>query len=289
MYSKMKKILVTCFMAVFMLAAISMTKADVNAASITGRVTSSTLNIRAEKSSSSKKLTQIKKGKKVRILESGSKWVKVSVNGVVGYTKGKYIKTAHGTASNLYSNAISGKVTKKIAVRTSKNSDSKSLVTLKKGDKVKVLSTNSTWVKVKVGDVIGYTKGKYIKTSNGTASQNSSKGESVVQYAKRFLGNPYKWGGESLTNGADCSGFVKAIYKHFGVSLPHSSYALRRVGRAVSGGIKNAKPGDIICYSGHVAIYMGNNRVIHASNPKSGIKITNNASYRKIVAIRRIF
>ncbi len=289
MNSKMKKLFVTCLMAVFMFAAMGMTKTDVDASSITGRVASSRLTIHADKSSSSKKLGKLKEGKKVRVLESGSKWVKISVGGVVGYVKGKHVKTAHGTASNLYSDAISGKATKKIAVRTSKNSDAKHVAIIQKGQKVKVLTTNSTWVKVKVGDVVGYTKGKYLKTEKGTASQNSSKGELLVTYAKRFLGNPYRWGGESLTHGADCSGFVKALYRHFGRSLPHSSYALRRVGRAVRGGVKNAKPGDIICYSGHVAIYMGGNRVIHASNPKSGIKITNNASYRHIVAIRRIF
>ena len=78
------------------------------------------------------------------------------------------------------------------------------------------------------------------------------------------------------------------LYRHFGKSLPHSSYAQRNVGRRVSS-LSKAKPGDIICYSGHVAIYMGNNRVIHASNPRDGIKITKGAAYRSIVTIRRIF
>ena len=133
-------------------------------------------------------------------------------------------------------------------------------------------------------------RGKYITIANGaTASATTmSKGQSVVNYAKRFLGNPYRWGGTSLTHGADCSGFVMSVYRHFGKSLPHSSYAQRNVGRRVSS-LSKAKPGDIICYSGHVAIYMGNNRVIHASNPRDGIKITKGAAYRSIVTIRRIF
>ena len=137
---------------------------------------------------------------------------------------------------------------------------------------------------------VGYTQGKYITIANGaTASATTmSKGQSVVNYAKRFLGNPYRWGGTSLTHGADCSGFVMSVYRHFGKSLPHSSYAQRNVGRRVSS-LSKAKPGDIICYSGHVAIYMGNNRVIHASNPRDGIKITKGAAYRSIVTIRRIF
>lgn len=79
-----------------------------------------------------------------------------------------------------------------------------------------------------------------------------------------------------------------SVYRHFGKSLPHSSYAQRNVGRRVRS-LSKAKPGDIICYSGHVAIYMGNNRVIHASNPRDGIKITKGAAYRSIVTIRRIF
>ena len=257
---------------------------------IKGKVTSRKLVIHAEKSNYSKKLKTVKKGKTIKVLEAGNKWVKVYVAGVIGYTKGSDIKTAHGTASDLYKNAIAGKVTKKVLhIYSEKNGRSHTKLLLKKGSKVKVLTTNSTWVKIKVGDVIGYVKGKYVKTEKGTASSNFSKGESVVDYARRFLGNPYVYGGSSLTHGTDCSGFVMSIYRHFGKSLPHSSYALRSVGRGVSGGIRNARPGDIICYSGHVAIYMGNNRVIHASNPSTGIKITNNASYRHIVAIRRIF
>ena len=112
-------------------------------------------------------------------------------------------------------------------------------------------------------------------------------GQSVVDYAVQFVGNPYVWGGESLTNGADCSGFVMKIYEAFGVELPHSSYYLRTVGYAVSA--SEVQPGDIICYSGHVAIYMGNGKIVHASNRKDGIKISNNWQYQQVLAIRRIF
>lgn len=126
--------------------------------------------------------------------------------------------------------------------------------------------------------------------NNYSSSSNSnSKGAAVITYAKRFVGNPYKWGGEDLNNGADCSGFVKAVYKNFGVDLPHSSSSLRNAGTAVNG-IENAKAGDIICYDTHVALFMGEGKkIIHASSQKTGIKISENANYRKIVAIRRIF
>ena len=184
-----------------------------------------------------------------------------------------------------------GTVTSSILnIRVTKSTKAKKITTLKKGARVTLLSNNSKWVAVKVKGRVGYTQGQYIGVANGgTASDTTvSKGESVVNYAKRFLGNPYRWGGTSLTRGADCSGYVMSVYRHFGKSLPHSSYAQRRVGRRVSS-LSKAKPGDIICYSGHVAIYMGNNRVIHASNRKDGIKITKGAAYRSIVTIRRIF
>lgn len=116
---------------------------------------------------------------------------------------------------------------------------------------------------------------------------SSSNGQAVVDYACQFVGNPYVYGGSSLTNGADCSGFVMSVYAAFGVSLPHSSKALRSVGYEVS--TSDMQPGDIICYSGHVAIYVGNNTVVHASNKKEGIKYTSPASYKKIICVRRIF
>lgn len=120
-----------------------------------------------------------------------------------------------------------------------------------------------------------------------TNSNSSALGQSVADFACQFVGNPYVWGGTSLTNGADCSGFVMSVYANFGVSLPHSSAADRNVGYAVDG-LENAQPGDIICYSGHVAIYIGNGQIVHASTSKTGI-IISNASYRSILSIRRIF
>ena len=114
----------------------------------------------------------------------------------------------------------------------------------------------------------------------------SELGQSVASYACQFVGNPYVYGGTSLTNGADCSGFVMSVYANFGVSLPHSSSGDRSVGTAVDG-LANAQPGDIICYSGHVAI-IGNGQIVHASTAKTGIKISD-VNYRTPLGVRRIF
>lgn len=119
------------------------------------------------------------------------------------------------------------------------------------------------------------------------ASVGSEMGKSVIDYATQFVGNPYVWGGSSLTNGTDCSGFVMSVYSNFGVSLPHSSSALRSKGYDV-GGLENAQPGDIVCYSGHVGLYVGNGQIVHASTSKTGI-IVSSVTYRNILAVRRIF
>ena len=117
-------------------------------------------------------------------------------------------------------------------------------------------------------------------------SSGSGSGSSVVDYATQFVGNPYVWGGTSLTNGADCSGFVQSVYSNFGVSLPRTSYEQQNAGTEVS--YADAQPGDLICYGGHVAIYMGGGKIVHASNSRDGIKISNDATYRTILSVRRL-
>ena len=122
--------------------------------------------------------------------------------------------------------------------------------------------------------------------SDSSSSSGSGSGSSVVDFATQFVGNPYVWGGTSLTGGADCSGFTQSVYANFGVSLPRTSYEQQNAGTEVS--YADAQPGDLICYGGHVAIYMGNGRIVHASNSQDGIKISNDATYRTIVSVRRL-
>ena len=136
----------------------------------------------------------------------------------------------------------------------------------------------------------GGSSGSSSGSSNGYASASSysgsgSKGQQIANYACQFIGNPYVPGGTSLTEGADCSGFVWRVYKDFGYSVPRTSYSLRSAGTGVS--YSEAQPGDVVCYAGHVGIYIGNGQIVHASTQRTGIKITH-ATYKEILSVRRI-
>ncbi|OLR62956.1 hypothetical protein BHF69_09845 [Anaerostipes sp. 992a] len=171
--------------------------------------------------------------------------------------------------------------TASVKVKAKADKNSTTLTKFSKGKKLTCYTlVDNYWYKIKYNGEYAYVAKKY------TTKKKPVTGTDVANYAKRFVGNPYVYGGSSLTKGTDCSGFTMSVYKHFGYSLPHSSSGQASKGTKVSW--SNKKPGDLICYYGHVAIYIGNNKIVHASNEKTGIKISNNAGYRKVRCVRRI-
>ena len=126
----------------------------------------------------------------------------------------------------------------------------------------------------------GTASGRPVKSIGGTEF-----GRNVADYALQFVGNPYVYGGTSLTGGTDCSGYTQSVYRHFGVSIPRTSGEQAGFGREIP--YEEMEPGDLVCYSGHVAMYIGGGRIVHASSRKEGIKVSNDPAYRTIVSIRR--
>lgn len=177
-----------------------------------------------------------------------------------------------------------------VSLKTSKSSSSKTLMRIRKGKKVTVYGTSGKWRKISYKGKTGYALKKYVYISTNApkikGKSDLEKGKTIADFARRFKGNRYRYGRKSLNNGTDCSGFVGSVYRAFGYKLPRSSYSMRHVGKRVSS--KKMKSGDVIVYYGHVAMYIGGGKIVHASTPSSGIKISRNYRYRRIKSIRRI-
>ena len=186
-------------------------------------------------------------------------------------------------------------------VRGQPDTESAILTQVASGEEMDYLETLDGWIKVAVDADEAYVSAEYVtveeKLDTAITMTELLYGQGVsdvrvdlVEYAKQFVGNRYVWGGTSLTKGADCSGYVLSIFKKYGVSLPHSSVAQAGYGTTIK--VSEAQPGDLIFYSNgrsinHVAIYIGGGQVIHASNPKTGIRISN-VTYRSPVKAVRI-
>jgi cell wall-associated NlpC family hydrolase len=180
-------------------------------------------------------------------------------------------------------------------VRKKASTDSKIISLVGEGEDLVVNKQKGDWYKVEVDDETGYVSADYVEISEklptATSVDSLSGGASgtrasLVQYALQFVGNPYVWGGTSLTNGVDCSGFTMQVYAHYGISLPHHAASQPAYGRRISA--SQAQPGDLFFYGsggiGHVGIYIGNGQIVHASNPRSGIKISS-AYYQTPVCV----
>lgn len=230
-------------------------------------VTTETLKVRTEAGTDASVLGLVPGGDDLTVFdESIEGWVGVSVEEGEGYVSAEYV-----TLSTEY---IYAESKEEEEARLAKEEEERKKAAAAAAAATKSSSSSSSSSSSGSG-------------SSSYSAPSGSDGQAVADYACQFVGNPYKYGGSSLTDGTDCSGFVMSVYAAFGVSLPHSSKSMREVGYGV--GVDEMQPGDIICYSGHVAIYVGNNTIVHASTPATGIKYTSPANYKTILAVRRIF
>ena len=275
------------------------------------------LNIRQEPKEDGKiigKMTSKSAGEILETTEDG-KWYKIKSGPVTGYVSSEYILTGQAAKDEALQEAKLMAIvsTDRLNARTEPTTDAPIWTQISNSERYNVLSQQDGWVEIELDTTSAYVATEYVdvryalneaieftpmeessgssggKGSSGTGSSGSKGGSSsgttsskrtqIANYATQFLGNPYVWGGTSLTNGADCSGFTMAVMSHFGVSLPHHSGSQASCGRAISSSEK--RPGDLIFYTdssgtiNHVALYIGNGQVVHASNPSSGIKISN--------------
>lgn len=224
------------------------------------KVTSEGLFLRAEAQADAQIIGMLPHDEEVTVLDVSKEWIKIECEAGKGYVQKQYVE--------LYSEFVYAESLKEERERKARESQER---------RAAVDAANQYW------NTVSYA----VDPASVTFEDEQAMGTEVVKYALNFVGNPYEWGGTSLTNGTDCSGFVKGVYEAFGVELPHSSTDDRSKGYAVAS-LEEALPGDIICYSGHVAIYAGDGLIVHASGEEAGI-IVSAVDYRDIVAIRRIF
>lgn len=222
-------------------------------------VTTETLRVRSEASTEASILGLIGEEEELTVTDETDEWVQVSIEEGDGWVSKEFV--------DLRTDFVQAESKEEEKARLEKEEAAK-----EEGKRKAAAAAAKA----------GASQGAVLGSGSG-----SSSGNAVVSYASQFVGNPYVYGGTSLTNGTDCSGFVMGVYAHFGVGLPHSSSAMRSMGYGVS--LADAQPGDIICYSGHVGIYCGNNTIVHASTAATGIKYTSPANYKPILAVRRIF
>lgn len=261
------------------------------------------LNIRAAAEEEGKLVGKLPKDAACEVLDSDDTWAHIKSGKVEGYVSLEYLLTGIPAKRRAEELAVTMArvTTDSLKVRAQANTESEVITLVPNGEELEVADVEGDWVKVYLDDEEVYVSAEYVEVSAelGTAITMTEllygQGVSDVrvdlcQYAKEFLGNPYVWGGTSLTRGADCSGFVLSVFKKYGVGLPHSSVAQSGLGTTIK--VSEAQPGDLIFYGNgrsinHVAIYIGGGQVIHAGNPKTGIRISN-VSYRSPVKAVRI-
>lgn len=256
---------------------------------------SDNLNIRAIAAEDGRLVGKLPRNAACEVIDTDDTWAHIKSGSVEGYVSLEYLLTgvpAKFKAEEL-ATTVAKVTTDSLKVRAEANTESEVITLVAQGEELEVAAVEGDWVKVLLDDDEVFVSAEYVEVSAelGTAVTMSEllygQGISDVrvdlcQYAKEFIGNPYVWGGTSLTKGTDCSGFVMRVFQKYGVKLPRNSRAQANCGTTIK--VSEAKPGDLIFYGkgktiNHVAIYIGNGQVVHASSPKTGIKISN-VSYR---------
>lgn len=265
-------------------------------------ISSGNLNIRQEASTDSEVVGILTNHNACELLEDAGEWYKVTSGKVTGYVNKQYLVTgdeAEAIAEQEIK-TVATVNTETLNVRAEKSTEAAVLSQVGNSEVFTVNSVADGWVEISVDDSVGYISQDYVTLAQALPTAKtieqvkygdgvSDVRASVVSYALQFVGNRYVWGGTSLENGVDCSGFTMRILGKYGVSLPHSSKAQPSCGTKISA--SDAKPGDLFFYGSgrsisHVAIYIGNGQIVHASNKRDGIKVSN-AYYRNPICVTR--
>lgn len=265
-------------------------------------ISSGNLNIRQEASTDSEVVGILTNHNACELLEDAGDWYKVTSGKVTGYVSKQYLVTGDEAESIAEQEikTVATVNTETLNVRAEKSTEAAVLSQVGNSEAFTVNSVADGWVEISVDDSVGYISQDYVTLAQALPTAKtieqvkygdgvSDVRTSVVSYALQFVGNRYVWGGTSLENGVDCSGFTMRILGKYGISLPHSSKAQPSYGTKISA--SEAKPGDLFFYGSgrsisHVAIYIGNGQIVHASNKRDGIKVSN-AYYRNPICVTR--
>ncbi len=261
------------------------------------------LNIRQTPADEGKLVGKLPKNAACEIIKNEGEWTLIKSGKVEGYVKSEFLLDGWNAKkrANEAMAVVAVVNTDSLKVREKPNTDCEVITMVPQGEELDVVAVEGDWVKVLIDDEENYVAAEYVsveeKLAKAVTMTELLYGQGVsdirvdlCQYAKQFVGNPYVWGGTSLTKGADCSGFVLSVFKNFGISLPRNSGSQAGAGTKIS--ISEAQPGDLIFYAkggsiNHVALYIGGGQVVHASSPKTGIKISK-YNYRTPAKIVRV-
>ena len=232
------------------------------------------LFVRTEPSQDSEWVGKLYEADAAKVIGPVGEWTQIESGNVTGYVKTEYILT--GESAEEKAKAIVAEKKPEVDVETLDEA---------KAEELAAECFSYAESKEEEAARLAEEAAKAEEEAKAAEAETVGNGQAVVDYARQGVGNPYVWGGTSLTNGADCSGFVQSVYANFGVSMPRTSSAMRSAGTEVS--YSEAVPGDVICYEGHVGIYIGNGQIVNAIDEAHGIGVSS-ATYTNIITVRRL-